>query len=230
MSISENNQGFNPESAEEVTNNLISQEQVTDDDLAVEASSSGLESPDVTDEDIDEILVPADFTGMIAVATETDTVEIRKPLPMEFNRTSEKLEPCKVFLVKAKMGRFFVLHPKLYARYSREAREYYLIPAIDLAGSVFLWPIRRPGAGEKLDEWNKKALKAADLAKRKWIRILANKALTTYDVEFPEDSLPEPEWPKDIGNTRQLLKVAFSEIIIKDEDHPVLQRIRGKIV
>jgi len=90
MTISENIQGFNPESAEEVSLNPSAQEQVTDDDLMV-ASSSCLESLDLTDEDIDEILVPGDFTGMITVATETDSVEIRKPLNTEFNRTNEKL-------------------------------------------------------------------------------------------------------------------------------------------
>ncbi len=230
MSISQNIEGFNTESAEEVNNNLPLQEQVTDDDLLIDASSSALESPDVTDEDIDECLVPQDFADQLQVSVETSAVEIRKPSGMEYNRVHQSWQPYRAFLIKGKLGKYFVLQSKLYRRYSREAKPHLLIPTIDLSGDVFLWPIRMPGAAEQLDAWSKKARQAADLARGRWIRIIANKQLSGYDVEFPEDSFEEPIWPKDVADMRHLLKIAFRDIIIRDENHPVLQKVRGKNV
>ncbi len=224
----------NPEFIEEsYTDSLqvpAAAQQVTDDDLAVDTSSSTLESPDVTDEDIDECLVPQDFSTQLQVSVETSAVEIRKPSPMEYNRVHPSWEPSRAFLIKGKLGRYFVLQSKLYRRYSREAKAHLLIPTIDLSGEVFLWPVRIAGAAEQLDAWSKKARQAADLARNRWIRIVANKQLSGYDVEFPEDSFDEPIWPKDVMDMRHLLRIAFRDIIIRTEDHPVLQKVRGKNV
>jgi hypothetical protein len=178
--------------------------------------------------DVEEFRLPQDFGRLLSVASPTVGIEIRKPDKMEYNRTHFSWEGFPAAVIRGKLGAFFVLHPSLYAKYSREAIPMLLVATIDLMGVVFLWPIRLPGISGKLDVWNLKARQGADLGKTRWIRIIANEALTGYDIEFAKDDLGEPAWPADITSMQQLLGLAFRDCMICDENHPVLQHLAGK--
>ena len=86
---------------------------------------------------------------------------------------------------------------------------------------------RLPGTDGKWDEWNRSAMKAAQLAMRGWVRIAANMSLGAYEVFQATAELPEPEWPE--ISFPKLLEVAFKDRFIRSLDHPVVRRLRGEI-
>lgn len=102
-----------------------------------------------------------------------------------------------------------------------------LFTAITRQGVLFLWPIRLPGQGGRVDSWNRSALDAALLAEDRWIRMAPNMNLGAYDVFEATGNLPEPEWP-DIS-FRDILEIAFKDHLINDFNHPVLKRLRGEL-
>lgn len=71
-----------------------------------------------------------------------------------------------------------------------------LVTAINRQGTLFLWPIRLPGADGKIDEWNRSALEAVERAGSHWIRIAANMNLGAYDLLSAEAAnLAPAQWP-----------------------------------
>ena len=57
------------------------------------------------------------------------------------------------------------------------------------------------------------------------MRVKANMAAGTYDVDVATAAIGEPEWPELPMNA--LLKLAFGERMITSLDHPVVKRLRG---
>lgn len=102
-----------------------------------------------------------------------------------------------------------------------------LVTSITRQGVLFLWQIRLPGPDGKIDDWSRSAMDAADNAKSRWTRVLADMSLGAYRVELATGRLPEPEWP-DI-KFQEIIDIAFRDKKISEWNHPVLQRLRGEI-
>ena len=68
---------------------------------------------------------------------------------------------------------------------------------------------------------------AAELAKAKWIRMQADMALSGYRIYQAEGQLSEPEWPGAPFN--ELLDIAFKDRVIDSQDHPVFNKLLGRI-
>jgi hypothetical protein len=92
---------------------------------------------------------------------------------------------------------------------------------------LFFWPIKLPGPDGRRDEWSRSALKAADLASRQWVRVVANMGLGAYDVFQATGNLPDPDWPD--MPFRDLLHIAFKDHFIADANHPILRKLRGEV-
>ena len=93
-------------------------------------------------------------------------------------------------------------------------------------GVLRLWTIRMPDEEGKLDDWNRSALEAAEIAKGRRIRVKSNRSLGAYEVHEAQGDLPDPEWP---GLTlQQILEIAFKGRLIESWDHPALRRLRGE--
>lgn len=120
----------------------------------------------------------------------------------------------------------FLVSPELAPYLPGEAVAKVLVPAITVHGHVVLWPIRLPDEQGRLDEWNSTGFRAAELAKTRWVRLMANMGAGTYDVLEARGQFPEPIWP-DI-KLGKLLELAFKDRVITDLDHPVLKRLRGE--
>lgn len=101
-----------------------------------------------------------------------------------------------------------------------------LVPTINRQGVLFVWPIRLPGPDGKLDDWNRSACEAAEMARGKWIRTAANMSLGAYDVFTTDAKLPDPVWPA--MPFHELLRIAFKDKVIDTLEHPVLRRLRGE--
>jgi hypothetical protein len=101
-----------------------------------------------------------------------------------------------------------------------------IFPAITRQGVLFLWPVRLPDESGKLDNWNRSALEAAQLAMAGWVRVSSNLPLGGYDVIRPKADFPDPVWP-DL-DLQQMLAIAFKHFFIDSLEHPRLRAIRGE--
>jgi hypothetical protein len=121
----------------------------------------------------------------------------------------------------------YLVDPRLHPELPGEIIPKLLITSINSRGLLFLWPIRLPGADGRIDEWNRIALEAAQLAMTRWVRIAANRETNMYDVSVAHGLTAEPEWPK--RSFKELLEIAFRDHYINDINHVVLRRLRGEI-
>lgn len=156
------------------------------------------------------------------------SVLVRKPHRQEFFRTHPDPEmTLQTAILEFKQDRqSFIVTPELAPHLPGEAVAKLLIPTLTNHGSLCLWPIRLPDEQGRLDEWNTVAIEAAERAKTKWVRLMANMGAGTYDVLEARGQFPDPVWP-DVA-LEKLLELAFKDRVIEDLDHPVLQRLRGE--
>ena len=121
----------------------------------------------------------------------------------------------------------YIVAPSLHESLSQEIVAKILVTSITSQGVLFLWPIRLPKPDGKLDEWNRVAREAAQLAIHKWLRLIPNQSLGSYEIRVAEGALPEPDWPNLLFN--EILRIAFKDKLIQTHDHPVLQSLRGQV-
>ena len=185
--------------------------------------------PSIDAFDLDRLRLPQDFGAVIGVKKVLTTIPIRKPHRQEFVRVHQdeswRLQTA-VLEVKEDRETFFV-DPSLWTELSGELIPKMLFTTITRLGDVMLWPIRLPGSDGRLDEWNKSALKAAEYAMKRWIRVSANQPLGAYDTWEAAGSLDEPTWPD--MSFAELMQIAVKDRWITAYDHPVLRRLRGEL-
>jgi hypothetical protein len=76
-------------------------------------------------------------------------------------------------------------------------------------------------------DWWRSLRGAAEVATKSWVRVKANMNLGAYDIFQAENTLSDPEWPE--LDFWDLIKIAFRDHLIDRIDHPVIDRLRGKI-
>lgn len=109
----------------------------------------------------------------------------------------------------------------------KRARIYTLL--VHGSGVLFLSPIGLPGADGKLNSFNRSREEAYLKAETAWVRISANKDLGGYELYIPESPMPEPEWPVPPNTLKEMLGIAFKGRFINEPDHPILNRLRGRL-
>jgi hypothetical protein len=65
------------------------------------------------------------------------------------------------------------------------------------------------------------------MATKQWIRVASNMSLGAYDIIAAEGQIPEPIWP-DV-TFKEIIKIAFQGRVIRTPDHPVIQRLHGRL-
>ena len=93
--------------------------------------------------------------------------------------------------------------------------------------NVFLWPVRMPDTDGRCNPWHLSAMRAAELAITKWVRVQANMADGKYDVFEATGPIPDPEWPD--MTFRDMLKLCFDNRFIDSLEHPILKQLRGEV-
>ena len=88
---------------------------------------------------------------------------------------------------------------------------------------LFFWHL---SLGNMNNTYNRTAKEASELAKTTWIRVSSDKNSRTYKTYPGQNQTEEPQFPSD-KELDELLLRAFEGKTIKDEDHPVLRRLRG---
>lgn len=93
----------------------------------------------------------------------------------------------------------------------------------------FLSDVPLPDPDGKDNDYNRSRREAYDMAKTKWIKIQADKALGAYRIFKAKGELPEPFWPEEPKTMKDALKIAFKNKIIDSIDHPILKQLRGEL-
>jgi hypothetical protein len=157
-------------------------------------------------------------------------VPVRKPNRNEFFRVhqDETKFSFRCALVEDPDSRdTYVMAGELADRYPDLCRPIKIVTAINRTGDPFLWPLKMPAGDRRGGSWIDSALQAAEAAKKKWIKILADMSAKQYSVRAAIGKLEEPTWPNMDFN--KFMEMAFDGFVIDKKDHPLIQRLTGKI-
>jgi len=199
----------------------------------VGANGSG--NTDTTTETMYELLDPSrvrlsqDFESQVGVKKALITVPVRRPDRQWWIRVhpDEAWRIDTAVLELREDRETFIVDSSLWPNLVHEITPKRLFTAFTRQGVTFIWPVRLPGPDGRLDEWNRSAHAAAEMASKSWVRVSANMSLGAYEVSVASADLPEPVWPE--GDFRRLLEVAFKGKYICTPDHPVIRKLRGEV-
>ena len=181
--------------------------------------------------DPERLRLTQDYAAQIGVEKLLLTVPVRKPSREAWVRTHPDddywLETAVVELKEERET--YIVQPELWPLLAGEATfvRKALVLSMTRQKVAFLWPLRLAGEDGKLDEWAHSAIECAKKARDNWVRVSSNMPLQAYEAAISIADLPAPEWPEQ--TMRDLLEIAFRRYIIRDEDHPVLRRLRGEV-
>ena len=205
-------------------------EKRTDDDLRQsdpDSTPDSKESPDPFDPA--RYRLGQDFGVVAGVKKVVTTVPARKPNRHEFIRVRPgenwRLE-TGLFEDKLNQDIYLVDRP-LWPELAGEIYPAVLYLAISRQGNVFIWPCKLPGPDGRSNSWNDSAIRAANVAESKWVRVSSNRDAGIYECVAAAEQLSGPEWP-DLS-FQDLFGICFRGRCIDTLDHPVLRALRGEV-
>jgi hypothetical protein len=176
---------------------------------------------------LDALRLSADAAAVVGTSEILSHVPVRKPNRHEFFRTRPEPEfwfDTGVFEDREERETFFVT-PRMREALVGEIKPVLLVPTITRQGVLILWPLKLPTEGQRHSGWTETAREAAELAKTKWVRLVADMGLGGYRIYQAQGELSEPEWPD--KPLPEILQIAFRDRIVDSENHPVVRRLRG---
>jgi hypothetical protein len=172
-----------------------------------------------------------DFATATGARKLVTTIPVRKPSKESFVRTHpDEAYRLRTYVLELKeAGELYLVAPTLWEALKAEptVSPRLLVTTVNRDGTLFVWPIRLPGPDGRIDDWNRSALEAADMARSRWIRVAANMDLRANEITESSAITADPAWP-DLS-FREILRIAFRDKMISSWDHPVLRRLRGEI-
>ncbi len=152
------------------------------------------------------------------------TVPVGKPKKSDFFRvhdSSDFMMATMTYECKDERKHFLVT-PQMVQELAGEATPTLILTTINRQNVLGLWPIKLGST-----DWALSANQAAELAKTKWVRMAADMSLGAYRIYEAQGELSEPEWPKKTFN--ELVEIAFRGRLIDRDDHPVINRLLGRV-
>lgn len=153
-------------------------------------------------------------------------ISCRKPKRQQFVRVHPSEDYRMRTAVLDNEGEQYLVDPSLWDQLAEEIKPTLLMTSVTRHNEPFLWPVTVPSV-DRPNDWHVSAMRAAELAMAKWVRVSSNMSAGKYDVFEATGSLPEPEWPE--MSFRELLKTCFSNRFIDSVDHDVLMSLRGEV-
>jgi hypothetical protein len=103
------------------------------------------------------------------------------------------------------------------------------VPTMSRQGILRLLPAKLPSeaGGTAGSAWHDTLLLAIQRAKTRWVRISADMGLGAYRIWEAQGDLSEPEWPE--MTLSEMLEVGFKDRIIDDENHPIVNKLLGRV-
>jgi hypothetical protein len=178
--------------------------------------------------DLERLRLSQSFVSSAGVKKLVTTVPVRKPSRQDFIRVRAGEDWClQTAVLELKEEReTYLVDPSLWPELGGEFTPKVLFTAMNRQGVLSLWPVRLPGEDGRLDEWNRSALEAAEMAKSRWVRVAANMSLGAYEIFVATGNLRDLEYPD--MTFQEILEIAFRGKFINDHDHPILRRLRGE--
>lgn len=178
---------------------------------------------------LEAIRLRQDFATDAVVKKALVTVPVRKPGRQDFFRVhpAESHRIQVGLLILEDSGECYAVTPDVADQLGSDVSRRCLVLVINRQGVVSLWPLAMPDDGNRLHEWGRSALEAAELAKTHWVRLRSNRNLGAYEVDLAATPLPEPTWPDVVF--AEIVNVAFKGKIIDTTDHPVVRALRGAL-
>jgi hypothetical protein len=179
--------------------------------------------------DLAELRLSQNFAETAGVRKLLTTVPVGKPSNQDFVRvhSDDAFHVETVVLELKEEGETFLVAKPLWPELAGELTPKVLYLSVNRQGVPRIWPIRLPGEDGRIDNWNASALEAAQIARTRWIRVVANRSLGAYEIFEATGALPEPPWPA--HSFQEILNIAFKGRCIAELDHPVIRRLRGEL-
>jgi hypothetical protein len=195
-----------------------------------DAGSNGTPPPESVPRKFERLRLNVNFASQVGVKKHLLTVPIRKATKFEWVQCHpDEAWRLQVAMLtwKDEQEKHYVVDPEHWS-VTPEIVPTLLVTAVNTQGTVFLLPIRLPGADGRQNEWHRTLLEGAQLAMAgNWVRFVANINAGGYDVWSAPGNLGTPNWPT--TSFEKLLEVALRDRIVDHRDHPVLRRLRGEM-
>ena len=169
-------------------------------------------------------------SAKIGVRKAVTVISCSKPNRQQFVRVhpSEEYRMQTALFTDEVNRESYLVVPELWDELAGEIQPTFLFASITkTTNNVFLWPVRVPDTDGRRNNWHLSALRAAELAMTKWVRVQSNMSDGKYDVFEATGNIPDPEWPE--VSFRDLLKVCFDDRYIDSLEHPILRQLRGEV-
>jgi hypothetical protein len=113
---------------------------------------------------------------------------------------------------------FFVVAQSMRGYLADYLRRFLIVRCIDMAGEEFLWPILLPAVGDEPSKWTATSLKAVEMAKEKWFKLIYVKGVDGFKVEPALGDPPPPNWSE--RTFPELRTLGLADFVIADTEHP----------
>jgi hypothetical protein len=175
--------------------------------------------------DVSAFIVKQDFDSALGIESITTHVSVRRPKKEEWIRAHPTIA-IPVFILKGDAeaggdGEVYVLTSEVAREVVELARPARLVLVENRAGSRYFWPVAIPDANRP-NAWHLSALKAVDLARQRWVRVVASQADGCYTVKITQAEIPDPGFAGDVD---ELLKLALERRGIASANHDYIQRL-----
>jgi hypothetical protein len=189
-------------------------------------------NPETTDDEpvmigsvrLDELVQPVDFSG-VATAGTPIRIQISKPRRDEWVAVRPGKDwQLAIYVIEDNQDmerEIYIVHSDLAnGELSDDARYAILHLAISSTGRLFWWHIKM-SATSRRNHWSETALKAVEVAQRKWIRLIPGHE--SYEIRKAKAQMLEPRWP-DLSR-EEAIQLAFEDRVINTMDHPIARRL-----
>jgi hypothetical protein len=179
--------------------------------------------------DLDKLRLSVSSTVLGGTAQILSKVPVRKPQKQEFVRVHpDEAMMLATAVYEDKQDReFYFVAPDMMPAMLGETTPVILVTAINRQKVSFLWPLKVANDNSNGNAWQDSAQQGCEVAKKTWVRLVADMSLGAYRIWAAQGDLSEPEWPAKPLN--ELLEIAFRGRVIENEDHPVVKRLRGLV-
>jgi hypothetical protein len=189
-------------------------------------------SPEGFFNDMEALKLSLQDAGLTDVTEEVlMRVPVRKPMKHEYFRVRQGADNCfSTLLYEDRETReYYFVAPSMISKLRgiADVTVATLVQFMTKQKVLGIFPLKIGTDSNVRTGWQDTALAAAELAKTSWIRMQADMALAGYRVLKAKGDLGEPEWPATPFN--ELLDVAFKDRVIDTEDHPIFNKLLGRL-
>jgi len=178
----------------------------------------------------------ADYTSGFGAVCQRRVVVVRRPTRQEWFRCHPGAEyrmDCTLYRPDASAGgesdEVYLVQPEMRGLVGDAAFAARIVLVVNRQGDPFLWPLRLPEPDSTPLKWHTTAIAIAGDAATRWVQMRANRRGGYYDVFFlgQKIEVPEPTWPTE--SLRELLRLAFADRVIDNQNHVIVRQLQGLI-